>query len=131
MLLTALLLAVLTPWESAAQARDGQPRLRRASRLTEEAQKQRISKLMSAGDKEALMVTLDRVTLHLTRDLSAELSAGRSPLMIKGIGVRVPLSAHLADWIEARVSALLHQSGQRVVFCVACRAQQTSITDEA
>ena len=96
-LLTALLLTLLTPWESAAQAKDGQPRLRRASRLTEEAQKQRIAKLMSAGDKEALMVTLDRVILRLTRDLNAELSAGRSPLMIKGIGVRAPLSATLAD----------------------------------
>lgn len=116
---------------SYAQAPDLQPKIKRTMRLNGDAQRQRIKTLTADGDKEALLVTLNQLVSLLLEDVSAELSAERAPLTIKGIGVRAPLSANLADWLEARVTASLHQAGHRTVFCVSCRAQLTTLSDEA
>jgi len=107
------------------------PKVRRSLRLTKESQGQRVKILAQDGDKEALLSALNKLVTLLLVDVRAELSAGRSPLTIKGVGVRAPLSSSVADWLDARVIASLHQSGIPTVVCVPCRAQVTTLTEEA
>ena len=107
------------------------PKVRRSLRLTKESQSQRVKTLTQDGDKEAFLSTLDQLVTLLLVDVRDELSAGRSPLTIKGIGVRAPLAPNVADWLDARVIASLHQSGIPTVMCVPCRAQVTTLTEEA
>jgi len=130
------LMEMSAPRPVLAQAPDGpagpQPKIKRAMRLSSESQRARIDQLTSDGDKEPYLITLDRLTRLMIKDLDQELSAGRSPLAVKGVAVRAPLSSAVADWLDARVLSALHQSSrQRAVVCISCRAQVTSLSEEA
>lgn len=121
---------MISPTQSLAETKD-EAKIKQSTRLNATSQKQRINTLMSDGDKEALLLMLNKLTELLIQDLSAEMTARRSPIAIKGIAVQAPLSSSLADWLDARVLSTLHQAGHQSVVCIPCKAQVTSLTNDA
>ncbi len=104
------------------------PEIRRRGLLERRAHDKRNERLNQDLPKKELTAALEELAGLLARDLAARPTYEVSPLAIRGVEARAPLSPSLADWLEMRVEALLHQSsGHQLARCVPCRAQRTSL----
>ena len=95
---------------------------------TEQIMRERLERFV--GDEEKLIVTqvVDATLLLITQDLRGLKVHQISPIAIRGVTVHAPLSPTLSDWIELRLTGLLHnQSGLQVTHCSICRRQRTKI----
>ena len=106
------------------------PEIRQRGLIQQGAHNKRHERLSQDLPKRALMAVLDDLVGLLARDLAARPTHEVSPLAVRGVDARAPLDPALADWLEMRLEARLHQSsGHQLARCVPCRAQRTSLDE--
>jgi len=114
----------------AAAAPAAAPQIRPGALVGKKALDARHERLTRDLPKRELTAVLDGLAGLLARDLAARPTHAVSPLAVRGVEARAPLAPELADWLELRIEALVHQSsGHQLARCVPCRAQRTSLDE--
>lgn len=90
--------------------------------------KQRLKHIIGDGDRVTVTEVTQAILTLIVDDLKVQRLDYISPLAIRAIVPRPPLSSPLSDWAETRLIAILHQeSSIEIRECISCKRQQTSI----
>lgn len=92
----------------------------------------RLKHILGSGEKVTVTQVCEAILKLMVEDLN-QLALNRiSPLTIRAIVPRQPLSSALSEWAEARLSALIHQqSSIQLRECIHCKSQETHIEEDS
>ena len=126
-------LTILQCGQGYAQDPSTLPKSKVLRQPSENQYKQRVKRLTGTGvPKKEILRILDQLLQDVISDLQGQSVSQTSPLALKGIQVRAPLSPQVADWLDVRFSTLIGQHSQLTLkMCTPCQSQKTVISDGA
>jgi hypothetical protein len=109
------------------------PKSRTLRQPSQRQYNQRVKKLTGTGvPKKEILYILDQLIQTVISDLQEQSTSQTSPLALKGIQVRSPLSPQVADWFDLRFSTLIGQQSQLTLkMCTPCQSQRTFLENGA